>query len=181
MLASLADLKTYLGVTDNSEDAVLTVFLNGADAYAKNRMGRDIEKGTDPIVEEMDGHGENVIQVRNWPIVSVASVEYNDLVSWKPYDPSAYFVKKSTGQIRFPYFGTLRGFGNIRVTYVGGYETVPKDISTAVVRIAASTYNRRNSDGIKREKIEGAEIEYSPETIPTDALDVLDSYRNIDV
>lgn len=181
MLATLADLKTYLGVTDNSEDAVLTVFLNRAIAQAKNVIGRDIEKPGSDYVEELDGHGENVIHVRNYPIISVASVEYFGGIDWIPFDPAFYSVKKKTGQIRFPYSQVPRGFGNIRVTYLGGYDPVPADLSEAVVRIAASVYNRRNSDGIKREKIEGAEIEYSSEAVPQDALSVIESYRSIDV
>lgn len=181
MLATLADLKTYLGISGTSEDAVLQIFLNRADAQAKRIIGRDIEKPQSNYAEETDGHGESILQVRNFPIISVVSVEFHDGSSWQPVSSSEYSVKKSSGQIRFPYSSVPRGFGNVRITYMGGYETVPHDVTEAVVRIAASAYNRRNSDGIKREKIEGAEIEYSQDAMPQDAVETLNSYRSIDV
>lgn len=77
----------------------------------------------------------------------------------------------------------MRGFGNIRVSYRAGYESdeIPGDIEDAVIQIATSSYNKKNSGGIVRERVDGAEIQYSQEQTPSEAESILLSYRSIHV
>lgn len=138
MLATLDDLKNHLGITDSSEDAVLGSYLGSADSQAKRIIGRDVEKKT--YEEELDGHGESVIQVRNFPIISIEFVKFFDGNQWVTVDSSEYSVKKTSGLIRFRSLHVPRGFGNVSVKYEGGYDPVPEEISGAVVKIAAASY-----------------------------------------
>lgn len=76
MLVSLDTLKTNLGITDASEDTVLTGVLTRSDALAKRIMGRTIEAVD--YEEIVDGHGEQIIQLKNYPVITFTSIEYKD-------------------------------------------------------------------------------------------------------
>ena len=45
-LTTLADLKTYLGISDSSEDALLNLLIADADAAILGYIGRTIEQAT---------------------------------------------------------------------------------------------------------------------------------------
>lgn len=183
MLVSLDTLKTNLGITDASEDTVLTGVLTRSDALAKRIMGRTIEAVD--YEEIVDGHGEQIIQLKNYPVITFTSIEYKDawVETWTAFNPIDYSVNNETWEVRFPYYRVMRGFGNIRISYRAWYESdeIPGDIEDAVIQIATSSYNKKNSGGIVRERVDGAEIQYSQEQTPSEAESILLSYRSIHV
>ena len=115
MLATLQSLKNALNIQGTSEDEVLQDILDRSEAIAKRVMGRNVEAAD--YEEETDGHGEHILALRNFPVISVASVEFLENGTWVVTDQKTYNVSKRTGEIRFPIAFVPRGFANVRVRY----------------------------------------------------------------
>ena len=182
MIVTVETLKSILGIEWSSEDTLLQTILTNAQWLAEVTIGRPIEQATYSGIE-MDWHGERIFFLKHYPIITFTSIEYRDWVTWSAVTDE-YSVKKETGQVRFPYSIVPRGFDNVRVSYVAGWtsETVPADLKQAIIDIASTVYNTRNSAWIKREKVDGSEIEFTQaESLSPSAEKVLSSYRPYNV
>lgn len=182
MLVSLVTLKSILGIEGTAEDTLLETLLQNAQGIAENIIGGKIELQTFDN-EEMDGHGEQVFILPSYPVVTLTSFQYKTGDTWETVTDS-YHLKKQTGEIRLPNSIVPRGYGNVRFSWTAGYTdtTVPADIKQAIIDIASSLYNLRGSTGIKREKIDGAELEFVTDwTVSAGTREVLQSYRKINV
>jgi hypothetical protein len=117
MLASIGSLKAKLGITGNEENDLLGAILGRSDAVAKRMMNREVEAAD--YTEITDGHGEQIIQLKHFPVISLASFEFRDAPTdtWNTAHPSEYSLKRETGEIRFPNLRLTRGFENIRIVY----------------------------------------------------------------
>ena len=100
MLVSLETLKEALKITETSEDAALLSVLERSEAVATRIMGRSVAAAE--YEEILDGHGERTIILKNFPVLSVASLACLENGTWTTVDPSGYSVSKPTGEIRFP-------------------------------------------------------------------------------
>lgn len=160
MLVSIETFQSVLGNQCLEEESLLETLLQNAQGIAENIIGGkiDLQTFTD---EEMDGHGEQVYVLPFYPVVTFTSFQYKNGNTWETVTDS-YHLKKQTGEIRLPDSIVPRGYGNVRASYTAGYteETLPADIRQAIIDIASSLYNLRGSTGIKREKIDGAELEF---------------------
>lgn len=150
-LTTTGALLSFLGNSAcNLSDSDLQTLMNQASAVVKEYIGRDIESAT--YTEFYDGDGYRDIGLRQRPVTAITSV-------W--IDPEGYYGDGSgsfttsdlqvagedyalvrnnltlskTGLLRWGRWP--RGTGNIKVTYVGGYTTVPADIQLAVHQVAA--------------------------------------------
>ena len=72
-LFTLAEVKTYLNISDTSEDYYLQTLVDMVDAYVKKYTMRDLEETT-YTKELYDGPGTNSLVLRNYPIISVTEV-----------------------------------------------------------------------------------------------------------
>lgn len=71
-LTTAATIKTLLGISDTSLDAVLAVLIPQADAIIKGYLGREIEQTT--YTEYYSGSGNQVIVLNQTPVQSITSV-----------------------------------------------------------------------------------------------------------
>ena len=46
------------------------------------------------------------------------------------------------------------------MTYAAGFDPIPNDLELLANSIVSSVFNRRGSQGIKKESVEGASVEY---------------------
>lgn len=118
MLATLADLKTYLGITDNSSDGALNLILASASAEFESMAGRKFEKDTEDRTEEIDGKGTQDFFLKKYPVSSFVKLETFSAGAWSDVSADAYRVQSTTGTIRLAYPSTP-GFSNYRATYRG--------------------------------------------------------------
>ena len=87
-LTTLADLKTYLGISDSSEDALLNLLIADADAAILGYIGRTIEQAT--LTEYYSGDGTQMLVLKQRPVTVFAvlyrlygSLRYKDLEAWQ--------------------------------------------------------------------------------------------------
>ena len=182
-LTTLADLKTYLGISDSSEDALLNLLIADADAAILGYIGRTIEQAT--LTEYYSGDGTQMLVLKQRPVTAVTSVHvdqsgysgqgsgaFASSTEWTAgedfYIRTVVENESNTGElvaIKGP--GTFRadgtaqtwgewplGTGNIKVVYTAGYSTVPGDLAAACrILVAWMRASRDNGMPVKSEKL----------------------------
>jgi hypothetical protein len=71
-LTSLANLKSWLGITASTDDAVLEKAIDRATARIESYMGRNVKERT--YAEWRSGAGVSAIRLHQWPVTQVAGV-----------------------------------------------------------------------------------------------------------
>lgn len=169
-LATVANYKAWAGINGTGNDAAITLMLAQAEAMVRRYAGRDLTNGFESAnrTETYDGNGAAVLQLREWPVTSVATVEERDRAgTWTTLDTDEYRVDTRTGQLyrlgatwgrivsdfigggNNPAFGVSPAWSadpaSVRVTYTGGYTTIPADIVAVVYMLI--DYKLANAGG----------------------------------
>jgi hypothetical protein len=156
-ITTLSNYKAWSGLRGTGYDASLTAIIGQAEAKVRRHAGRSLTDGYELAsrVEFYDGAGVEVIQLREYPVTTITSVETRDQSgSYTTRAATDYRVNLDTGQLyllgsgwgrnTFDYtggganlaFGVQPNWGgdpqNVRVTYTAGYTTIPADIVLAV-------------------------------------------------
>jgi hypothetical protein len=182
-LTTLADLKTYLGITDTSEDTLLNLLIADGDAAILGYIGRAIEQAT--LTEYYSGDRTQMLVLRQRPVTAVTSVHVDDsgyagqaagafdsTTEWTAgedfYIRTEVENESNTGElvaIKGP--GTFtadgdpktwgewpNGTGNVKVIYTAGYATVPSDLAAACrILVAWMRASRDNGMPVKSERL----------------------------
>lgn len=175
-LCTIANVKTYLGVTGSDSDTLLTALVQGVSARMERYMRRLI--GTGAADEYHDGAGvTDALCLRKPPItgtptVTISAVAFTDFEQ----DDVAGILYYTNGV--WP-----KGRQNIRAQYTGGFATVPIDLREACVKQVAFEGKladvRGNKLGIAAESdAAGTSVSMITTDWVLGVLDVLDSYRS---
>jgi len=186
LLASLSDLKSELGLTDDASDTALTAALSRASAVIETYCGRDFARAGDTFIVRVRDACRVLILPRV-PIVSVASVEREgDPLSpteWEIEDAEAGFlIRLDTSDRPTPWWGR----GKWSVSYTGGPETVPPDVERCCLDLAVAAWRARGRDPMIRD-MDVVDVEswsvFDPDKrqtvggLPGDIADRLDRHR----
>jgi hypothetical protein len=169
-LATVANYKAWAGINGTGSDAAITLMLAQAEASVRRYAGRDMTNGFESAnrTETYNGDGSAVLQLREWPITTLTSVEERDRAgTWTTLDADEYRVDTRTGQLyrlgatwgrivsdfvgggNNPSFGVSPSWSadpaSVRVTYTGGYTTIPADIVAVVYMLI--DYKLANAGG----------------------------------
>jgi hypothetical protein len=135
-LTTLADNKTYMGITVNTYDAIIEMLRESTEQSVINYCETDFTLKT--ITNEVhDGINADVIVPKYFPIISIQKVMFDDLelgVDQYYYDNSGIILK-----------GIVTPFarGVIKVNYTAGFASVPADVKLCVYQAVKSEYQRR--------------------------------------
>jgi hypothetical protein len=169
-LATVANYKAWAGINGTGSDAAITLMLAQAEASVRRYAGRDMTNGFESAArtETYNGDGSAVLQLREWPITTLTTVEERDRAgTWTTLDADEYRVDTRTGQLyrlgatwgrivsdfvgggNNPAFGVSPAWSadpaSVRVTYTGGYTTIPADIVAVVYMLI--DYKLANAGG----------------------------------
>jgi len=184
-LITLAEYKTYVGISSTNQDAVINQLIPQVSALVKNLCRRTFLDYVDEFkVETFRGgaHGNRLL-LQETPVMQVSTVEFSDnygntytaLEEFTDYvvDQSSDAVELIAAQY-FDYFKT----NAFRVTYTAGYDAVPADLKLAIADLIQ--YYIRNDAAVHSQKSIGAntiQIEYITNTnLPAHIKRVLDQY-----
>jgi len=186
-LCSLDSLKEVLGITDNSQDTLLTNIINRStdtiESYCNNRRF----KSTVYTNEEYDGTGTRYINARQYPITAVTAYEENDgsvgTTDWNALQSDyVKYIEDGHGPGQFYHEGGFeRGPKNYRFTYTAGYATIPYDLEEACLELSVWFYKQRQSMGMKSETL--GEYSYTKESFTGNPIEnlgldmILEKYR----
>lgn len=182
-LTSLTRLKSRLGITDSSQDTVLTQLINECTDVIQGFCARRFIETTYENEAYDGGDGlRTSLMLNNFPVSSITRLQeragtpdnptWND-VSAANYEPvngqpaivgvRAAFVTL-TGIIK-TYFYLTYGVNNYRVSYVAGYKinfdnegnlllhNLPTDLTGACEQLCAAMYNIRKNAGVESESL----------------------------
>jgi hypothetical protein len=179
-LTTLANVKSFLGKDDTTDDAFLSAMILSVSAYIESATNRKFD-GTKEIIEIHDGQGYGNLVLRHYPVLEVTSVEYNNSMqstpNWVVIPAVNYVVNTVVGTIlgMFPAFHQ-----NVRVTYKAGFTQVPFDLSLLATQLVAKEFEQRHAQGKANERFDVASVTWLTELTPMQK-DVLDNYLTIAV
>jgi hypothetical protein len=185
-LSTLTAVKSWAGVTGTGDDQIIQDAITAFSSYVLHLTGRGPTDGSIPAAspfvtpvsydEFYDGSGTLRQPIRNWPIVSVSSVNVNgseipqstSLNVWGfVVDQDKRFISIRGGYSpsvatfqNYRYQGGRGGFGaqgpgfcngvqNVHIVSVAGFNSVPFDLEMTARKVCALNYKRRGWIGQK--------------------------------
>lgn len=190
-LISVAELDLILQITIGN--ASLSEMLIGvASDFIDRFANRSFIKAT-YTDQEYDGDGKNNIYLRDYPIITVASVvnydSYNAAAIYTYTVNTEYLLYLNEGYI-FMRGITTPGHKNYRITYDAGYllADVPYDLKNACAQLAGLVYYNKGKSGIKSEAIGKYSVSYGMNElkiagipVSADIAGVIEQYRRINI
>lgn len=201
-LTSVADIKTYGGITGSGDDTLLGVLLDAAEQAIRDYCNRPDGWTQDAFTELVDGAGVNTFTVTNVPVASspapVVKVYYTTTSS-DTITATLYRFDPATGEFRYISGNAIgfeygydddayhrpawpEGFQNIEVAYTGGYATIPAALTQAAKDATLWLYwNRKGNKEMQSESIGAySYTRWTPQagqTLPPQVTALLDPYR----
>jgi predicted NAD/FAD-dependent oxidoreductase len=189
MYASVARLKSYLGIDTTTEDDLLHNAIETAQAHIDRATGRTFEASADTTrylhaTEDVDGRdlwlGEDlcaITTVTNGDAVVVASNEYSTM----PRNVTPYHSLRMLASANKAWTYTTDPEGAIVIVGKWAYSTTaPADIEHACTRLAAYLYRQKDSHGeADRPLLTGDGNVILPQRLPADVASMIRPYTRL--
>ena len=156
-LVTLANMKSFLGITDAASDTEITRLINVASQSIERVTLRVLVNSTH--TEYLDGRRTNLLQTRQWPITGGASPNgkpeiylddgNGDFPISTLLDDTTYWVHEMGTQIIRRVNWPL-GYRNIKIVYTSGYgvggasAAMPSDLEDAAMQYVGWLYRMNN-------------------------------------
>ena len=143
-LCSTGQVKDYLKITGATWDALIGELIDGVTDSIQSDTKRKFKQAT-YTNEDYNGNGTRILILKNYPIISVASL-YDDVN--RDFGASTliaaadYIVWKDEGEIELVEEKFTTGVGNVRITYDAGFAVIPQDLRDACREEAAGIFER---------------------------------------
>lgn len=186
-LTTLETVKSFLKITGNSEDTILTLLIGGASDYIEQWTGRRFGKAERTEKYSLSGDSSR-FYLRTFPIVSIGSlsVDGGTLTA-----PGGYVAIDEEGYLSNPSGLWPKGVQNAVITYTGGYvlpkdadednpRSLPYDLELATVKLVAAMYNKGQAEGANSSSSGGMSISFD-RVFGEDIKALLQNYRYIHV
>lgn len=151
-LVTRSEYKTYAGISSTTQDAEIASLITKVSAFVKVYCRQSfVDYVDEPKIENFNGSGFDTYYLKEYPVISVNSLEYSTdygqtftaavlYTDWV-YDPSTIALKSLW------YTGFVNYINGYRVTYNCGYaDGVPQDLKLAVMDLI--TYYRKNDSAV---------------------------------
>lgn len=186
MFLTLTEIKDYLGITDTSQDDLLTLLGEGVcsfiEKYTCTVYGR-----TEAFTEVLDGEGTDTI-ISGYNPATLTSLEirnssYNE-DDWEIIDAKEYILLDE-GMVRYMVDKFAERTGSVRLIGTYGYATTPSDITLIALMMIKSqmaTGAGTKTAGAEKEDIGDYSITYSDissmaDVERTKTYEVLNEYK----
>ena len=204
-LDTLANVKTRLGISGSTDDSLLSLLQDSADAWIANYTGRDFAGGT--YTEYFPGHAE-FLHLANFPVASITSVKVDPSETFgadTAIDSSSYALHSERGVIQSkvgPFVSSDRrpGLVNsetanwtaspraVQVVYATATGNVPNDVKEAYAQLVGHWYRQvktqvaANFQNIDRQTVGDVTVDYRLDQLvklplPPDIERLLAPYR----
>lgn len=140
-LTTITNVGAWIGLVSPNDNLLLETLISAISAYVPRVLNQGVL--TAEYVEIRQGNGKDRMLLKNWPVQSIALVEWQGMaisaqtdlmsgVSGITTDGKAVWLVN----YRFPR-------APVRITYTAGYDTVPLDIQEAVTELVGEEYARK--------------------------------------
>jgi len=139
---SLAEVKAFLGITNNVDDSELESFIDRAEAILTQRVG---PLGPVPVVDEIH-NGPGPLILRRFPVVSVSSATANG----RPV--TDLDADLDSGVVYGSFWGPRR---SVRISYIAGRDVLPEDLVAAVLELVDHLWKSQRVPGTRAPGFQG--------------------------
>lgn len=186
-LVTLAEVKTWLAITDSTQDALLTDLIAAVEDAILDFTETKFE--LTPVTNEIhDARRQDTLIPTGWPLASVQAVKLGvnaDGTGGDTLAATEYNYDDVAVRLRASYMPLQRGY--VRLDYTYGFATVPAKVKLAT-KLSVEAYYRmrkRGSVGTTSKAKEGESISYdkswsSSAGLPNEAVALLESYRKVE-
>jgi hypothetical protein len=178
-LATLAQLKQDLTITETANDAQLQRLLDEVSAWFLNQINRGALL-TATYTERRNGYGGDSMVPKFYPLTAVSAVKVNGVGI--PQSPDGIqggfifdeFTIYTVGCYRF-----RKGRLNVELDYTAGYATVPAEIERGVLDQCIFMFRRLPKLGTITQQMQGITVAtFSQKDMAPGLLNLIDSYRD---
>lgn len=176
-LATVEQVKGYLGINSVADDALLTRLVGSASGYIQAWLNRSF--GVEQYTDRVNGTGGDNLQFKNYPVTAVASVVIDGQTipeSTTPFAPGYVWDERGIS-LRGYAFG--RGKLNVSVTYTAGFDIVPAEITQACCEMIAMRYKEKDRIGLTSKGLAGETTAYSLKDMPDSVRTILNNYKKV--
>ena len=174
-LTTLANAKLWLGVTNASDDLLLTRIVSSASVFIQEWVARPLLAQS--FTFTASGRGSTKLVLPNYPITAVASVTVDGQGIPASTGPLSSGYTFDAYQVYLLGYGFNNGINNVVVAYTAGYATVPLDIEQACLEIVGSMYRRRDRIDLVSKGAQGETTSHSQLDFPPTVKSVLLNYK----
>jgi len=158
-LTTLAKAKRFMDISGTDDDTLIEELIDSVSAQIEKWCRRKFLSRS--FTEYHDGGGYSYVFVDNPPITAVASVyddsdrewTSSDLVSATYYTTDGSYADEGRIQLWQGKLYFYDGVKNVKVTYTGGYSSVPADVEMACHALVSMWFNIRDKQGLTSESI----------------------------
>lgn len=194
-LITLNDVRVILA-KDGLDSADTTLIeehlIPGVSKAIESYCGRNIFD-QENLTEYHSGDDDDILQLDQWPINSVASVHYRSGSGWNPASDWAteltenddFYIESSRGQLIATETEWVKSKRYYKIVYRAGYITgnIPEDIKTAAKIWVAILFQKIKSNlhGVQVHIIgdESFSYDFGSDGIPKEVKGLIDSYRRV--
>ena len=179
MLTNYADVKAYLNLTTDNDQALIIRLIGAASNFLQTYLNRNLESAT--YAETRNGTGNNRMMLFNDPVTLVSSVTVNNQVILPAVDSvsSGYIITDSMLHLRWYLF--TRGIQNVVVVYTAGYsispDMIPDGIQQVCVDLVALKYKERDRIGENNKTFGGVTVSYRTWDLTKGQQGMLNQYQ----
>ena len=171
-LTTLANVKSWLGITNTSDDALLAQLITGYSQFVTEYCSRDFVQTTytDQIY---DGSGSSVLVLRQYPILSISAISIDGVaVPSTSFSHNGRAVLLKTGQV------FTSSYGNVSVSYQAGYSTIPTGLERAVIELIGQRYTEKDRIGHASKQLAGETVSFITAAMLNSVREALEMYIN---
>lgn len=183
-LTTLAKVKSFLGITTTTNDTQIGVFIDIVDKTIKNYCERNIEL-TLITDYQLDTDGvQDTFFLKERPVTGISGITNNG--STVPSDE--YELNALDGVIKFAY-APSESIEDLKITYSGGYATVPSDIEGVATMMVADLFRisgggnagglGTGSGEVQSEKLGNYSVTYAVNKDANSIDGILNKYKTI--
>lgn len=168
-LTTLNDVKSWLGLTDGSDDVLLVRLITAASHFMQQFMGRDIVSTTYND-EVYHGNGSAMLTVRQFPIISIAGLSVDGVaISDFSFDSRNVYLKVPLAI----------GMGNVKITYTAGFATVPFMLQQAAIELVSLRYREKDRIGHSSKQLGGETVSFIVSDMTASIKTALLDFQNV--
>lgn len=179
-IATLTQLKEFLGIADTDEDAVLTFLLNAANSQVQKYIGYDPNSQT--VIETRDGNGRYSIALAHPFPISVSAVTIDGRMIPERTDPtgSGWFFDAARNIVWVcGAYSFTKGHGNVGITYTAGFAPMDGALIQGVLDIVAIRRDELKRRGVSSKSLAGESVSFVHSAIPEGVRGYLDPFRKV--
>ena len=176
-LATVEQVKGYLGMNCSQDDALLERLVVSASGYIQTWLNREL--GLGQYTETLSGTDGATMMLKNTPVTDVSEVLINGLSI--PLSTSAYMA----GYVFDDAHVALRGYRfsagmlNVSITYSAGYAQVPEEVTQACIEMVSMRYREKDRIGLTSKGLAGETIGFSQKDMADSTRHILQQFRRV--